>query len=46
MPRAVWTAPGGLSAISLISCVVRISLIRDPRDWRRIVDGPWNCRKS
>ena len=43
---ADWTAPAGVSAISLTSRVVRTSLRREARDWRSIVVGPWNWRNN
>ena len=41
-----WTAPGGLSAISLTSRSVRTSLRRDARDCRSSVVGPSKRRNS
>lgn len=46
MERAFGTAPAGLSAISFTSLVVSASLSAAPRDWIKIVAGPWKCRNS
>lgn len=43
---AFGTAPAGLSAISLTSLVVSASVSDAPRDWIKIVAGPWKCRNS
>src|SRR5262245_52953146 len=40
------TAPGGLAAISSTSLSVSTSLTREARDWRSMVVGPSNRRKS
>lgn len=43
---AAWVVPAGVSAISFTSRVVKTSLMRLARDWRRIVVGPSNCRNN
>jgi hypothetical protein len=43
---ASWTAPGGLSAISLTSLSVSTSLMREARDWTSSVEGPSKRRNN
>ena len=43
---AGWVIPGGESAISFTSLVVRMSEMREARDWTRMVEGPLKWRNS